>query len=98
MRISRMAERARLGDSRKRLSEVGCGAPGGVGLSSGVEGRRVGEGKALDQSFDEVLCLGSMRGTRHVRLLLLRKRARYIERSHQGQVTDWLVGCRCLGQ
>ena len=44
-----MAERARLGEGRERLSEVGCVAPGGVGLSSGVEGRRVGEGKALDQ-------------------------------------------------
>ena len=42
-----MAERARLGDSSERLSEVGCGPPGGVGLSSGVEGRRVGEGKIL---------------------------------------------------
>ena len=44
-----MAERARLGEGRERLSEVGCVAPGGVGLSSGAEGRRVGRGKALDQ-------------------------------------------------
>ena len=48
-RTSRMAERARLGEGRERLSEVGCVAPGGVGLSSGAEGRRVGRGKALDQ-------------------------------------------------
>ena len=39
MRTSRMAERARLGEGRERLSEVGCVAPGGVGLSSGAEGR-----------------------------------------------------------
>ena len=44
-----MAERARLGEGRERVSEVGCVAPGGVGLSSGAEGRRVGRGKALDQ-------------------------------------------------
>ena len=44
-----MAERARLGEGRERVSEVGCVAPGGVGLSSGAEGRRVGGGKALDQ-------------------------------------------------
>ena len=45
-----MAERARLGESRGRVSEVGRVAPGGVGMfSSGAEGRRVGVGKALDQ-------------------------------------------------
>ena len=49
VRTSRMAERARLGEGRERLSEVGGVAPGGVGLSSGAEGRRVGKGKALDQ-------------------------------------------------
>ena len=49
VRTSRMAERARLGEGRERLSEVDCVAPGGVGLSSGAEGRRVGKGKALDQ-------------------------------------------------
>jgi hypothetical protein len=49
VRTSRMVERARLGEGKERLSEVGCVAPGGVGLSSGAEGRRVGRGKALDQ-------------------------------------------------
>ena len=49
VRTSRMAERARLGEGMERLSEVGCVAPGGVGLASGAEGRRVGRGKALDQ-------------------------------------------------
>ena len=49
VRTSRMAERARLGEGMEWLSEVGCVAPGGVGLSSGAEGRRVGRGKALDQ-------------------------------------------------
>ena len=49
VRTSRMAERARLGEGMERLSGVGCVAPGGVGLSSGAEGRRVGRGKALDQ-------------------------------------------------
>ena len=49
VRTSRMAERARLGEGREKLSEFGCVAPGGVGLSSGAEGRRVGRGKALDQ-------------------------------------------------
>ena len=44
-----MAEIARLGEGRERLLEVGCVAPGGVGLSSGAKGRRVGGGKALDQ-------------------------------------------------
>ena len=44
-----MAERARLGEGMERLADVGCVAPGGVGLSSGAEGRRVGRGKALDQ-------------------------------------------------
>ena len=31
-----MAERARLGEGRERLSGVGAGAPGGGGLSSGA--------------------------------------------------------------
>ena len=44
-----MAERARLGEGMERLSEGGCVAPGGVGLSSGAEGSRVSGGKALDQ-------------------------------------------------
>ena len=44
-----MAERARLGDGRERLSEVDCVVPGGVGLSSAAEGSRVSGGKALDQ-------------------------------------------------
>ena len=38
VRTSRMAERARLGEGMEWLSEVGCVAPGGVGLSSGAEG------------------------------------------------------------
>ena len=45
-----MAERARLGERRGRVSEVGRVAPGGVGMvASGAEGKRVGVGKALDQ-------------------------------------------------
>jgi len=54
-----MVERARLGEGKERLAEVGCVAPGGVGLSSGAEGRRVGRGKALDQreSMQDVIPL-----------------------------------------
>ena len=46
VRTARMAERARLGEGMERLSEVDCVAPGGVGLSSGAEGRRVGSNKS----------------------------------------------------
>ena len=46
----------------------------------------------------EVRCLGSTRGKRRERLLLLRRIAQYIERSRRGRVAGWMVGCLRRGR